>query len=191
VIGLALLLLADLGGGLLTGREGFAEQRRPDPTLAYRYVAAHHVPGEPVIVGWPPTASLIFGDRADLRFLVGEKWRLGRYTRLDGDGRLVDEFIGSEAIASVTDLCELLAVHPGTWLVADFLDEAERPVITGAAQEVFRTSAGVRVFRSDAPAAWRRSAVKTCTSLFPTGDSGSDPQGSDPQGGDHSEKTRS
>jgi len=162
VVGLTLLLLTDLGTGIRA--LGLHSRERPDPIPAYRYVAAHHVPGEPIVVDWPPFAYFVLGDHPDLRFMVGAEWRFGRYTRPAGDERLTDMFMGTEAIASVAELCGLLAAHPSSWLVPDVLGEGPLPegsvwsLVQGAAKEVFPTTEGVSlpVFRSVAPPPGRR-----------------------------------
>jgi hypothetical protein len=169
-VGLALLLLTDLGTGLRA--LGLHSRERPDPIPAYRYVAAHHVPGEPIVVDWPPFAYFVLGDSPDLRFMVGAEWRFGRYTRPTGDARLTDMFLGTEAVASVADLCELLAAHPGSWLVPDVLGEGPLPegsvwsLVQGTAEEVFPATEGVSlpVFRSVAPHAWTQESRQRCQS---------------------------
>jgi hypothetical protein len=72
VVGLALALFANLGTGLLA-LEIRIPTRRPDPTPAYRFVAAHHAPGEPILVSWPPAAYFVLDDNPDLRYLAGEE----------------------------------------------------------------------------------------------------------------------
>jgi hypothetical protein len=163
-VGLALLMLTDLGIGVLT-TEVDAATRRPDPTTAYRYVAAHHAPGEPIFVRAPSAAYFVLGDRGELRFLVDAEWKLDRYTRPVGGERLTDMFVGIESIASVDELCGLLTANPGSWLVDDYPPKRSTEKLTsvdGALERVFKTTNGVRVFRSLPPAAWKGEVRKTC-----------------------------
>jgi hypothetical protein len=167
-VGLALVLLTNLGTGLLALRLHSVAQKRPDPTSAYDYVAAHHVPGEPTVTDWPPFANFVLGDHPDLRFLVGPEWRLRRYTRPVGTERLTDLYLGAEAVASAPELCQLLATHPGTRLVPDVVVGGAIPegsvwnIVPGAAEEVFRTTEGVPVFHSITPASWTGEARQRC-----------------------------
>jgi hypothetical protein len=64
---------------------------RPDPITAYRYVAAQHALGEPIVVRWKAAAIAYFapGDRTDLRTLEIKEWMLERYTRPGDGGRIV------------------------------------------------------------------------------------------------------
>jgi hypothetical protein len=93
----------------------------PDYPAAFAFVAAHRTPGEPVLVSLPPIAYLTLAGDDDLVFLAGraEEIRTRRYSWRTAGGRVVDYWLGIDAIASTADLCAALAAHPDAWLVVD------------------------------------------------------------------------
>lgn len=92
----------------------------PDHVAATEYVAAHREGGEPVIVALPAVADLVLENRDRLYFLAGpeDRPRAERLTRADGD-RLIDYWVGIEAIVSAESLAALLRANPSAWVVVD------------------------------------------------------------------------
>lgn len=165
------LWVGHLGVGLAT-LPRWGTWAGPSHVPALRYVAANHRAGEPIVVALPPVASLVLGDRAELRFLAGEagSTRSERYTRRLADGRLIDYWIGMEALGSAADLCGLLAARPGAWLVADELRLTDggwygatiSGIVAGATEEVFRSGDGAVVRRAVPVERWGDAARAGC-----------------------------
>jgi hypothetical protein len=92
-----------------------------DYQAAANFVAAQHVPGEPVLIALPPPGYLALGERDDVVFLASslEAKRAQRYTRRTADGRYVDFWLGVPAIVSTEQLCSAIAESPDLWLIVD------------------------------------------------------------------------
>ncbi len=95
----------------------------PNYNAAMAYVAEHHEPGQAVIVALPAVAdpALDDSDRDDLHFLAGpqDRPRAQRYTRITGDGDLIDYWVGVDSIVSAEQLRILLLEYPDAWVVVD------------------------------------------------------------------------
>lgn len=138
----------------------------PNHNAALEYVAAHHQPGQPIIVALPAIAWIAIppDDRDDIVFLAGiqDQDESRQYTRLTDDGRLVDYWDGAPAIVTLEELADAYADHPDAWIVVDHDrltgDWAYRGVmeqyILANGHPVYEGQGGVVVFRpGTAPAA--------------------------------------
>jgi hypothetical protein len=113
-VGLALVLVIHLADGLrqlddLAVSEGAVANR----VEALVFVAAHHAPGDPILVSWPPDAYLMLSDRPEIRALG--PLPTGRATL----GEKSDFWVGWPVIDAGKDPCALLADHPGAWFVLE------------------------------------------------------------------------
>ena len=93
----------------------------PDQIAALEYVASHGGPGDLVITYLTPAPYLVFGGRENLAFLAGDRQtvRVARYTRQTDDGRTVDYWVGADSITSTAELCRVLLMNRGAWLIVD------------------------------------------------------------------------
>jgi len=144
----------------------------PDYVAALRYVAAERDPGELVAVALPPTAYLVLGGSAGLRFLAGpeDEPRVARYTLPAADGTARDYWAGAESIVSTAALCDLLAGNRDAWVVVD----AQRlgagwayagpfgQVLSGATKVVYRAPGDAQVHRALPKTRWSPRASLRC-----------------------------
>ncbi|GIW04697.1 MAG: hypothetical protein KatS3mg059_1317 [Thermomicrobiales bacterium] len=144
----------------------------PDYVAAFAFVRAHRLPSEPVIVSLPAVARLELDDGATIVFLAGseESVRTQRYTWRTSDGRMVDFWLGGEAIVSTREFCAALSKHPDAWLVVDeqrigatwAYGGSMRRLILGLTYRTFRAPGGA-VVRRVAPSDQQIPAVQqTC-----------------------------
>jgi len=127
----------------------------PDYAAAMDFIVEWRGADDPVVVPLPAPAYLALGDRTHLRFLAGpaESVRTWSYALPADDGRLVDYWVGADAITSTRQLCELLTSRSDTWLVVDqyrLLTAFAGPmatVILGLTAPVYEDPSGVRVLR--------------------------------------------
>lgn len=122
---LAILVVAPLLFYQVRGLQAMRERPRmgSDYIPAIEYVAAHHRPGEPVIVAWPPVAYLGLGAEAeeDIIFVPGppDRERAQNFARVNGEGEYVDFWTGSNTIVSSGQLCQVMLTHQDFWLIID------------------------------------------------------------------------
>jgi hypothetical protein len=85
------------------------------------YVAAHHTPGEPVIVAWPPVAYLGIEPTDDIVFIPGpsDRERAQNFARVNDEGELVDFWTGSQTIVTTGHLCQFMLTHQDFWMIID------------------------------------------------------------------------
>lgn len=159
-----------------------------DYATAMRYVADHHVPGQPVITTFPPIAYLALGGGADLRYLVrlGDGSLVQRYTVRTAAGTDVDRWVGSPAVTSVADLCHLLMERSDAWVVVDdgrldadwgYRGDAAT-VLRGTTVRVLDAVGGAFVARAAPAAEWSSAAMEVCHSAAATTDAGPAPEAS-------------
>lgn len=112
----------------------------PDHNAAMEYVANHHEPGEPVIVALPAIGYLALDDDDydDLYFLAGEQnqSRARRYTRLAGNGQLIDYWVGAHAMVDPQGLQTFLRDNPDAWIVVDEERLAEEWAYGGSVEAI-------------------------------------------------------
>ena len=173
-LGIASLLLPVLFFGVIATSWRLNDRGNdPDYFAAMDYVADRHAPGQPIIVALPPIAhvSLDEGARDDLQFLAGpiDNARVARYTLPVADGRLVDYWLGGDAIGSTDGLCRVLTGTAETsWVVADqsrlrwAYGGNMAAVINGATQLVALGANGVEVRASVPMDQWAPLAVQAC-----------------------------
>jgi hypothetical protein len=128
-----------------------------DYQSAANYVAAQHLPGEPVLIALPAPGYLALGERDDLVFLASslEAQRAQRYTRRTADGHYVDFWLGVPAIVSTEQLCSAISASLDLWLIVDEsrLDRdwafagPMADAIRGSTYEVYGGTGGVTVRR--------------------------------------------
>ncbi|HYJ12492.1 MAG TPA: glycosyltransferase family 39 protein [Thermomicrobiales bacterium] len=94
---------------------------QPDYISAMEYVEAHHLPGQPIVVAWPPVSYLAMGDsgQEDLYFLTGSPSRAERYTLSTNDESHIDYWIGVDSIDTIDGLRLFLEENPDAWVVVD------------------------------------------------------------------------
>ena len=140
-------------------------------------MSAHRSAGEPVLVSLPAIAFLALASEDDLIFLAGsdEGARARRYTWRADDGRVVDYWLGIDAITSVAGLCATLAEHPDAWLVVDEERIAATwafggpmaEVILGMTVGVYRAPGDALVRRVAPPDAQTVNAQQLCAARSP------------------------
>jgi hypothetical protein len=88
---------------------------------AVEFVAAHHTPGEPIIVAYPPPAYIALGSKDDLIFVSGtlDRERAQVYARRLNNGEYADYWIGAPSIVTTGQLCQALLSSPSAWLIVD------------------------------------------------------------------------
>jgi hypothetical protein len=118
VSGLMLVLLLELSG---LNRMRANPRSGQDYFPAVEYVAARRLPGEPVLVAWPPPAYLALGSREDLIFVSGtlDRARARIYAQRAQNGEYLDYWIGVPSIVTTGQLCQKLLISPNLWLIVD------------------------------------------------------------------------
>ena len=120
---MALMVVAPVLLYQLSGLDGMRQRPRmgADYVPAVEYVAAHHQPGEPVIVAWPPVAYLGLEDREDIIFVAGpaDRARAQNFARINAEGEYVDFWTGSPTIISTGQLCLMMLTEQDFWLIID------------------------------------------------------------------------
>ena len=140
---------------------------------ALTFVKERRDDGDLVIVTAAPVSYLLLDDRDALRFLPGDEssQRSQRYAQQSESESQVDYWIGMPAITSVEELCQVLADHPRSWLVAH-QRWLERPriangpmmdLLRGSSTEEF-SEAGGTVFRVGPHERWSDRAMRACES---------------------------
>jgi hypothetical protein len=119
---LAVAVLITSSGAVVRGLTnlGTHRTRGTDLVNAARYVAAHHRPGETVLVNLPPPMYLELGSADDIVFVAGYTGsnRTKLYTRRTDHG-LEDFWVGSRVITSNRQVCGMFIADPHAWLVTD------------------------------------------------------------------------
>lgn len=165
--GLAVAVIAaNLGQGLYSRLNSPTVEADFGDTLAY--VAEHREAGEIVVSAMTPPAYLALG-RDNLVFLAGREGtaRVASYTQRGADGRLIDYWVGVDAIGTVADVCSTFAQNPGGWVLIDtfrlryepaFADPV-RTIIRDATDEVYRGGMDSLVLRIRPTDSWGAAAA--------------------------------
>lgn len=147
--GLVIAVVMAIGAGLVWRLE--ERVVHPDYIAAMEYVSDRHKPGQPVIVALPAVGYLAMGQAAkpDLYFLAGsqDRPRAQRYTRWENGERLIDYWVGVDAIVTTDELSQFLLKHPDAWVVVDEDRLAADWAYAGAIERLFNDTTST-VFRA-------------------------------------------
>lgn len=144
-----------------------------DQRAALARIAAERQPGELVINQTPVLTYLALGNIDETRFLNRHDMpnEYVRYTRFLPDGRTVDYWLGQPTIGTMSELCQALADHPGSFVLMAEISFAREFQVGWYGEMIAAIEAatipeldadGVILLRSLPSAEWEKPATATC-----------------------------